>query len=211
MPLDIIHIIIRLLKRINRGYQMIRRRRFRQTLRSPQLDRPIHRTRQKQIRKIYRPHQRMEVKSHDGTRMAFIYVVLVKTSFCSSTVVSVGLIYVALLSTHPKGRGFVVREIERRDRNFTGFVVSRMNKLKCFLYILRKCQEKMEGESITCGCASMSTNQLHTVPSVLLVIRLCAFCVPTMCMAYTGCVCPAADSGVFNTGRCFARVSHNNI
>lgn len=64
---------------------------------------------------------------------------------------------------------------------------------------------------LTCGCASMSTSQLHTMPSVLLVIRLCAFCVPTICMAYTGCVCPAADSGVLSTGRCFDRVSHRRI
>jgi len=144
--------------------------------------------------------------------MAFIDVVLVKTSFCPSTVVSVGLIYIAFLSTYPEGCGFIVREIECCDRNFTGFIVSRMNKLERFLK--RNCEimpRKDRGESITCGCASMSTNQLHTVPSVLLVIRLCAFCVPTMCIAYTGCVCPAADSGVFSTGKCFARVSHNNI
>lgn len=57
----------------------------------------------------------------------------------------------------------------------------------------------------------MSTSQLHTMPSVLLVIRLCAFCVPTICMAYTGCVCPAADSGVLSTGKCFDRVSHRRI
>jgi len=75
----------------------------------------------------------MEVKSHHRTRMAFIYVVLVKTSFCPSTVVSIGLIYVAFLSTYPEGGGFVVREIERCDRNFTGFVMSRMNKLERFL------------------------------------------------------------------------------
>jgi len=144
--------------------------------------------------------------------MAFIYVVLVKTSFCPSTVVSIGLIYVAFLSTYPEGGGFVVREIERCDRNFTGFVMSRMNKLERFLKRkFEKTPRKNRGESSTCGCASMSTNQLHTVPSVLLVIRLCAFCVPTMCIAYTGCVCPAADSGVFSTGKCFARVSHNNI
>lgn len=57
----------------------------------------------------------------------------------------------------------------------------------------------------------MSTNQLQTVPSVLLVIKLCAFCVPTICIAYTGCVCPAADNGVLRTGRCFERVSHRRI
>lgn len=56
MPLDIIHIIIRLLKRINRRKQMTRSRRFSQTLRPPQFDRPVHRTCQKQIRKIHRPH-----------------------------------------------------------------------------------------------------------------------------------------------------------
>ena len=55
------------------------------------------------------------------------------------------------------------------------FVVSRMNKLERFLK--RNCEimpRKDRGESITCGCASMSTNQPHTVPSVLLVIRSCA-------------------------------------
>ena len=63
----------------------------------------------------------------------------------------------------------------------------------------------------TWGCASMSTSQLHTMPSVLLVIRLCAFWVPTICIAYTGCVCPAAERGVFRTGRCLERVSHSRI
>jgi hypothetical protein len=57
----------------------------------------------------------------------------------------------------------------------------------------------------------MSTSQEHTVPSVELVMRLCAFCVPTICIAYTGCVCPAAESGVLSTGRCFARVSQSRI
>ena len=55
----------------------------------------------------------------------------------------------------------------------------------------------------------MSASQLHTSPSVLLEMRLLAFCVPTIFIAYIGYVCPAADSGVFNTGRCFARVSHS--
>jgi len=75
----------------------------------------------------------MEVKSHYGTCMAFIDVVLVETSFCPSTVVSVGLIYIALLSAYPEGCGFIVREIECCDCNFTGFVVSRMNKFERFL------------------------------------------------------------------------------
>ena len=57
----------------------------------------------------------------------------------------------------------------------------------------------------------MSTSQLQTVPTVLLVMRLCAFCVPTICIAYTGCVCPAADSGVLSTGKCFERVSQRRI
>ena len=57
----------------------------------------------------------------------------------------------------------------------------------------------------------MSTSQLHTKPSVLLVIRLCAFCVPTICIAYTGWVCPAALNGVFKTGRCLLLVSHSRI
>ena len=57
----------------------------------------------------------------------------------------------------------------------------------------------------------MSTSQLHTVPSVLLVIRLWAFCVPTICIAYTGCVCPAADNGVLRTGKCLDRVSQSKI
>ena len=57
----------------------------------------------------------------------------------------------------------------------------------------------------------MSTSQLQIRPSVLLEIRLCAFCVPTICIAYTGCVWPAALRGVFNTGKCLLRVSHNKI
>lgn len=65
--------------------------------------------------------------------MALVYVVLVQTSFRPSTVISIGLIYVAFFSTYPECRRFVVREIEGRDCNFTGFAVSCMNELECFL------------------------------------------------------------------------------
>lgn len=56
----------------------------------------------------------------------------------------------------------------------------------------------------------MSASQLQTSPSVLLVIRLFAFCVPTIFMPYIGYVWPAAERGVFRTGKCLARVSHRS-
>jgi len=39
----------------------------------------------------------------------------------------------------------------------------------------------------SCGCDSMSRLHEHNLPSVEILIRLCAFCVPTTLKQYTGC------------------------
>lgn len=46
--------------------------------------------------------------------------------------------------------------------------------------------------SVSCGAVSMSRFHVHILPSVETVTKLCAFCVPTMSMQYTGCVCEDA-------------------
>ena len=42
----------------------------------------------------------------------------------------------------------------------------------------------------------MSKLHEHNLPSVEMLIRLCAFCVPTTFIQYTGCVWAAAESGL---------------
>ena len=75
----------------------------------------------------------MEVQTHDGSTVAFVDVVLIQTSFCPSTIISVGLVNVALFCTDQESRRFVVWEIERGDGNLSSFVVTSVDKLQGFL------------------------------------------------------------------------------
>ena len=58
----------------------------------------------------------------------------------------------------------------------------------------------------------MSKLQLHILPSVEMLMRLWAFCVPTTLALYTGCVWALALSGLRWTGvRLLWRLSHRTI
>lgn len=123
MPLDIVHIVVRLVKRVYRPHARRRRRRLRQTLGPPQLHRPVDRTRQEQVGEIDGPVQRMEVQAHDGACVCLVHVVLVQTGFSTCAVVPVRLVDVAFLGANPERRRFVVGEVQRRDRHLTSLVV----------------------------------------------------------------------------------------
>lgn len=48
---------------------------------------------------------------------------------------------------------------------------------------------------VSCGRDSISSDHEHRRPSVLILTRLWAFCVPTTAAQYTGWTCAVADSG----------------
>ena len=75
----------------------------------------------------------MEIEPHDWARVAFVNVILIKTSFRSSAVVTVCLIDISLFGADIESRGFVIREIESCDRNFASLVMTCMYKFQCFL------------------------------------------------------------------------------
>jgi hypothetical protein len=54
--------------------------------------------------------------------------------------------------------------------------------------------------NLSWGCASISIDQVHNTPSVLQLMILLAFCVPTISRLYIGWVCPSPVRGVFWTG-----------
>lgn len=47
--------------------------------------------------------------------------------------------------------------------------------------------------NVSCGCDSMSKLHEHNFPSVEILIKLCAFCVPTTLKQYTGCCRTSKD------------------
>jgi hypothetical protein len=75
----------------------------------------------------------VEIESHDRAGVAFVNVILVKTSFRSCTVVTVCLVNISLFGADPESCGFIVRKIERCDRNFASLVVACMYKFQGFL------------------------------------------------------------------------------
>ena len=75
----------------------------------------------------------MEMHPHDRPRVTLVDVVLVQTCLRPRAVVPICLIHVAFFSTNPERRRFVVREVERRDRNLARLVVSGVNELQRFL------------------------------------------------------------------------------
>lgn len=70
----------------------------------------------------------VEIESHDWAGVAFVNVILVKTSFRSCAVVTVCLVNISLFGADPESRGFVVGKIESCDCNFASLVVTCMYK-----------------------------------------------------------------------------------
>ena len=93
----------------------------------------------------------MEIEPHDGARVTFVNIILVKTSFRSSAVVTVCLVNISLFGADPESRGFVVREIESCDRNFASLVVTCMNKFQCFLNYVSVFASSSRTDIHTCG------------------------------------------------------------
>ena len=77
--------------------------------------------------------KRVEIESHNWARVAFVNIILVKSSFRSGAVVTVCLVYVSFFGTDPESCSLVIRKIEGCDCNFPGLVVTCVYKFQCFL------------------------------------------------------------------------------
>lgn len=152
MPLDVVHIIIRLFKRTE-GLESSRsrhrvgdrsRRRSsrlrhfrschsRRTPRSPKFDSPIYSTRQEEIRQIDRPSDGMEVDSRHGARVALVHLALHQSRFRASPVISIRRVDVPFLRSDPESRRFPLRKPKRRHAHFVRLVVRGMQQLERFL------------------------------------------------------------------------------
>ena len=71
----------------------------------------------------------MKVDTHDGSGVSPINIVLIQASFCTGPVVSIGLVYVALLRSREESRRLVVREVQAGDSDLRSLIVSRVLKL----------------------------------------------------------------------------------
>lgn len=170
MPLHIVHIVIRFLERVYRRYSVVPRGRFRGVLRSPELDRPVHRARQEQVRKVHRASERMEVDPGHRSGMPLVHVVMIQTRFGSSAVVSVRLIDVSFFRTDRERGGLVVGEVETRDGDLVGFVMARMHQLERFLRLGKHVDEPAAYHSVGTTCDEivrvLCADHLHGVDGV---------------------------------------------
>jgi hypothetical protein len=123
VPLDVVHIVIRLFKRIKRAYSANGCRRFCNRFRFPELYSPVNGTSEKDVGEVDRAGEGMEMQSRDWPVMAFVDVKLVQTSLGPRTIVSARLIHVALFSPRPERRRFIIGEVKCSDGNFICFVV----------------------------------------------------------------------------------------
>lgn len=133
VPFDVVHIVVRLVERVQRRDRVRLCRRLREATCAPQLDRPVDRAREEQVRKVNGPDERVEVQPHDWPRVAAVNVVLVEPRLGTCAVVPVCLIDVALLRANPEGCRFVVGEVEGGSGNFTRLIMTGVHQLKCFL------------------------------------------------------------------------------
>lgn len=75
----------------------------------------------------------VEIKSHNWAGVAFVNIILVKTSFRPGAVVTVCLVYISFFGTDPESCSLVIRKIEGCDCNFASLVVTCVYKFQCFL------------------------------------------------------------------------------
>jgi len=124
VPLDVKHVVVRPFKRMHRrdSADLLHPR-----FPPPQLDRPIHRTRQEQVGKVNRTRAGMEMQSCDGSSVAAINVVgsCGQTGLCGSSVVPVRLVDAAFFCSDPEGGRVVVGEVETCDGDFVGLAMGR--------------------------------------------------------------------------------------
>ena len=133
VPFDVVHIVVRLVERIQWCDCVRLCRRLREAARAPQLDRPVDRAREEQVRKINGPNERVEMQPHDRPRVAAVNVVLVEPRLGARAVVPVRLVDVALLCANPESRRFVVGEVEGGSGNFPRLIMTGVYQFECFL------------------------------------------------------------------------------
>jgi hypothetical protein len=90
----------------------------------------------------------MEVQTHDGSTVTLVDVILVQPSFRPSTIISMGLVNVALFCTDQESRRFVVWEIKCGDGYFPGFVVTRVDEFQGFLSRHQKSRQVKESNTV---------------------------------------------------------------
>lgn len=96
--------------------------------------------------------QRVEVQTHDRSRVPAIHIVLIQSCFRACAVLSVRLVHISLFRADPERRCLVVGEVERGYRDFRRFVMSGVLEFQCFLatcvntFLFTKCvkQDKLE-------------------------------------------------------------------
>jgi hypothetical protein len=75
----------------------------------------------------------MEVQTHDRSTVTLVDVILVQPGFRPGTIISMGLVNVALFCTDQESCRFVIWEIKCGDGYFPGFVVTRVDEFQGFL------------------------------------------------------------------------------
>ena len=175
MPLDVIYIVIRLFKRVQRMDGIMRSRWLRAALCSPELDGPIHRAGEEQIRKVHWAGEWVEVYPGDRSSMTLVYIVVIEPRFGPSAVVSIGLVDVALLCADPERRRLIVREVQAGDRYLVSLVVTCVNQLECFLRLGQHVYKPAANHSVCTACDKvvgvLSTDHLHRVYRVCMSSR----------------------------------------
>lgn len=68
------------------------------------------------------------MQAGDGSRVAFVHVVLIEPSLGSRSVITIGLIHISFFRANPERSSFVVGEVQCRDGNFIGLAMVGMNK-----------------------------------------------------------------------------------
>ena len=130
----------------------MRSRWLRTALRSPELDGPIHRAGQEQIRKVHWACEWVEVYPGDGSRMTLVYIVVIEPSLGPSAVIPVSLVDVTLLRADPKRRCLVVGEVQASDSYLVSLVVTGVNQLECFLRLGKHVYQPAADHSIRTAC-----------------------------------------------------------
>jgi hypothetical protein len=83
----------------------------------PELDRPVDRAREEEVREVDRADERVKVEAGDRPGVAAVQVVLVEAGLRAGAVVPVGLVDVTLFGADPERRRLVVGKVDRSDRN----------------------------------------------------------------------------------------------
>ena len=79
----------------------------------------------------------MEMNTSNRPSVSTIRVIGIYACLGTGTIISLCLIQVAFLSSHPKCCGLVIGEVKRRYCNFVRFTVADMGKFQRFLFEIK--------------------------------------------------------------------------